>query len=84
VLFLPAPAGLGVRELALSASLALVLTQPQAFAVALVSRFVLALVDVGVAAAWWLRPGRLGAGRLAVARQAGEMAGDVDDGRLDG
>ncbi|MGH4026610.1 MAG: lysylphosphatidylglycerol synthase domain-containing protein [Pseudonocardiaceae bacterium] len=56
VLFLPAPAGLGVRELALAAALAVVLTSPQAFAVVLVSRFALALVDGALATAWWLRP----------------------------
>lgn len=56
VLFVPAPAGLGIRELALAASLAVVLTSPQAFAVVLVSRFALALVDVTLATAWWLRP----------------------------
>ncbi|MGH3909357.1 MAG: lysylphosphatidylglycerol synthase domain-containing protein, partial [Pseudonocardiaceae bacterium] len=55
VLFLPAPAGLGVRDLVLAASLAVVLTPPQAFAVVLVSRFALALVDGALAAAWWLR-----------------------------
>lgn len=55
VLFLPAPAGLGIRELALAASLAVVLTSPQVFAVVLVSRFALALVDGTLAAAWWLR-----------------------------
>ncbi|MGH3990959.1 MAG: hypothetical protein ACRDSN_00670, partial [Pseudonocardiaceae bacterium] len=55
VLFLPAPAGLGIRELALAASLAVVLTQPQAFAVVLVSRFALVLVDGALAALWWLR-----------------------------
>lgn len=53
VLFLPAPAGVGVRELALGASLALVLTQPQSLAVVLVSRFTLVVVDGTVAAAWW-------------------------------
>ena len=56
VLFLPAPAGLGVRDLVLAASLAVILTPPQAFAVVLVSRFALALVDGALAAAWWLRP----------------------------
>lgn len=56
VLFLPAPAGLGVRDLVLAASLAVVLTPPQAFAVVLVSRFALVLVDGALAAAWWLRP----------------------------
>jgi hypothetical protein len=55
VLFLPAPAGLGVRELALAAALAVVLTQPQVVAVVLVSRFALVLVDGVLAAAWWLR-----------------------------
>lgn len=60
VLFLPAPAGLGIRELALAASLAVVLTSPQAFAVVLVSRFALALVDGAVAAGWWVRRRRDG------------------------
>jgi hypothetical protein len=87
VLFLPAPAGLGVREVALSASLALVLTQPQAFAVALVSRFAMALVDGGVAAAWWLRPVRRHGLRgvdTGVADRENRSDDGLDAGRGDG
>lgn len=50
VLFVPAPAGVGVRELALGAALATVLPAQAAAAVVLVSRLVLAVVDLGMAA----------------------------------
>jgi hypothetical protein len=72
---------------ALSASLALVLTQPQAFAVALVSRFAMALVDGGVAAAWWLRPVRRHGLRgvdTGVADRENRSDDGLDAGRGDG
>lgn len=50
VLFVPAPAGVGVRELALGAALATALPAQAAAAVVLVSRLVLAVVDMGMAA----------------------------------
>jgi SAM-dependent methyltransferase/uncharacterized membrane protein YbhN (UPF0104 family) len=58
VIFLPSPAGAGIREVALTAGLAGALAQPQAIAVVLVSRVVLIVVDVGVAAGWWVVRGR--------------------------
>lgn len=45
VLFIPAPAGAGIRDAALVLSLAGALGRPEALAVALVSRFVMAGVD---------------------------------------
>ncbi|WP_300013424.1 lysylphosphatidylglycerol synthase domain-containing protein [Pseudonocardia sp.] len=54
VLFLPSPAGAGVREFALAAGLAGVLAVPQAIAVVLVSRFALMFVDAALAAGWWV------------------------------
>ena len=50
VLFVPAPAGVGVREVALSAALATAISLQAAAAVVLVSRLVLAVVDIGMAA----------------------------------
>ncbi|MFC0532703.1 lysylphosphatidylglycerol synthase domain-containing protein [Phytohabitans kaempferiae] len=50
VLFVPAPAGVGVRELALGAALATAITPQAAAAVVLVSRLALAVVDMGMAA----------------------------------
>jgi glycosyltransferase 2 family protein len=50
VLFVPAPAGVGVRELALGAALATTITPQAAAAVVLVSRLALAVVDIGMAA----------------------------------
>jgi uncharacterized membrane protein YbhN (UPF0104 family) len=50
VLFVPAPAGVGVREVALSAALATTISLQAAAAVVLVSRLVLAVVDIGMAA----------------------------------
>ncbi|BCB77314.1 lysylphosphatidylglycerol synthase transmembrane domain-containing protein [Phytohabitans flavus] len=49
LLFVPAPAGFGVRELALGAALATVISPQSAAAVVLVSRLVLAAVDLGMA-----------------------------------
>lgn len=68
VLFLPSPAGAGIREVALAAGLAGVLAQPQAIAVVLVSRFMLVVVDAAVAGAWW-RVGKPMNGRLGWLRQ---------------
>ncbi len=53
VLFIPAPAGAGIREVALGLALATVLTQPQVAAVVLVSRVLLVAVDCALAALWW-------------------------------
>jgi uncharacterized membrane protein YbhN (UPF0104 family) len=50
VLFVPAPAGVGVRELALGAALATAISPQAAAAVVLVSRLALAVVDMGMAA----------------------------------
>ncbi|MDQ7908856.1 lysylphosphatidylglycerol synthase domain-containing protein [Phytohabitans sp. ZYX-F-186] len=50
LLFVPAPAGIGVRELALGAALATAISPQAAAAVVLVSRLVLAAVDMGMAA----------------------------------
>lgn len=55
LLFIPAPAGAGVRELALGAALATVIPSKSAVAVVIVSRLALAVTDLGVAVAW---PGR--------------------------
>ncbi len=54
VLFVPAPAGVGVRELALAVALGAVLAAPQAAVVVVVSRFVLAVGDGLLAGTWWL------------------------------
>jgi uncharacterized membrane protein YbhN (UPF0104 family) len=55
LLFIPAPAGAGVRELALGAALVTVLPSKSAIAVVVVSRLALAVNDLGMAVAW---PGR--------------------------
>lgn len=55
LLFIPAPAGAGVRELALGAALVTVLPSKSAIAVVIVSRLALAVNDLGMAVAW---PGR--------------------------
>ncbi|MDQ2750922.1 MAG: flippase-like domain-containing protein [Actinomycetota bacterium] len=55
LLFLPAPAGAGVREIALTVTLSPVLGPTEALAVALVSRVILAVLDfvlAGLAALW--------------------------------
>ncbi|BCB91585.1 lysylphosphatidylglycerol synthase domain-containing protein [Phytohabitans suffuscus] len=56
LLFVPAPAGIGVRELALGAALATAIPPQSAAAVVLVSRLVLAAVDMGMAALSIHRP----------------------------
>lgn len=56
VLFVPAPAGVGVRELALGAALATAISPQAAAAVVLVSRLALAVVDMGMAALSIHRP----------------------------
>jgi glycosyltransferase 2 family protein len=57
VLFVPAPAGVGVRELALGAALSTAVTPQVATAVVLVSRLAFAAVDLGMAAATFHRRG---------------------------
>jgi uncharacterized membrane protein YbhN (UPF0104 family) len=52
VLFVPVPAGVGVRELVLGAALATTISPQAAVAVVLVSRLALAVADLGMAAAW--------------------------------
>jgi len=52
VLFIPAPAGAGVRDTVLVLALAAALARPQALAVALVSRVVMAGVDFAFGAFW--------------------------------
>ncbi len=52
VLFIPVPAGAGVRDAAIVVAFATVLDQPRALAVALVSRVVMVAVDFGLATAW--------------------------------
>jgi glycosyltransferase 2 family protein len=51
VLFIPAVAGVGIREIVLKLVLATVLTSPQAFAVVVMSRVLLTAVDLLLAAA---------------------------------
>jgi hypothetical protein len=51
VLFIPAVAGVGIREIVLKLVLAAVLTSPQAFAVVVMSRVLLTAVDLLLAAA---------------------------------
>lgn len=52
LLFIPAPAGAGVRELALGAALATVIPAQSAAAVVIVSRLALSVNDLAMAAAW--------------------------------
>jgi hypothetical protein len=66
LLFVPAPAGVGVRELVLGAALAAEISPEAALAVVLVSRLALTVADLGMAAAF--------AGR----RRAGVPADDDD------
>jgi hypothetical protein len=73
VLVVPAPAGAGIRDAALAVALATAVASPQALAVALVSRFVLAVVDFGLAGVW--SAGRFAGapGRTPVPTAAEEM-----------
>jgi glycosyltransferase 2 family protein len=72
VLVIPAPAGAGIRDAALAVALSAAVSRPQAaLAVALVSRFVMAFVDFGLAGAWSL--GR-SAGAAALPGTAEEMS----------
>jgi uncharacterized membrane protein YbhN (UPF0104 family) len=63
LLFIPAPAGAGVRDVALVVALSPVLGSTEALAVALLSRVILAVLDfvlAGLAALWVRRLDRLG------------------------
>lgn len=60
VLFVPVPAGAGVRDVALTVALGSFLAAPQALAVALVSRIVLVVLDFAFAGAQWFVGGRRG------------------------
>jgi Predicted integral membrane protein len=58
VLFVPVPAGAGVRDVALGVALGPLLAAPQALAVTLVSRIVLVFLDFAFAGAQWFVGGK--------------------------
>jgi glycosyltransferase 2 family protein len=59
IIFIPAPAGAGIRDVALTVALSPVLGPNEALAVALVSRVMLAVLDFVMAGAAWLAMARL-------------------------